>query len=125
MVGAVVRWAIALFRMIFLPAMALAPLLRGHPGQSRLSYNRTIVPTAILSFPLPLPAVDCPPTVDLKHLFTAVYDAAGYQYRLGYPRPVPPLVLFAADQAWVDELLAPLRSPGIPGPGGISSLQKN
>jgi hypothetical protein len=60
-------------------------------------------------FPLPLQAEDNPPTVDLQTLLSVLYDEAGYQYRLGYQRPVPPPALSFADQQWVDELLAPLR----------------
>jgi hypothetical protein len=64
----------------------------------------------ILSFPLPLKAEDSSPTVDLQTMVSSVYDEAGYQYRLGYQRPVPPPVLALVDQQWVDELLAPLTS---------------
>lgn len=61
----------------------------------------------IPSFPLPLKVEDSSPTVDLQTMFSTVYDEAGYQYRLGYQRPVPPPALALGDQQWVDELLAP------------------
>jgi hypothetical protein len=43
----------------------------------------------IPSFPLPLKPEDPCPDVNLQALLETIYDEAGYQYRLGYQRPVP------------------------------------
>jgi Protein of unknown function (DUF4058) len=62
-------------------------------------------------FPLPLKADDLSPIVDLRTIFDGVYDRAGYRFRLNYQQPVPPPTLSPEQQQWVDELLAPFRSP--------------
>jgi hypothetical protein len=63
----------------------------------------------IPSFPLPLKFEDNSPWVNLQSLVSEVYDEAGYQYRLGYQRPVPPPDLSESDAQWASNLLAPFR----------------
>lgn len=62
-------------------------------------------------FPVPLKLEDTAPFVDLRMILDGVYERAGYRFRLNYQQPVPPPALSPANQQWVDELLAPLRSP--------------
>jgi Protein of unknown function (DUF4058) len=64
----------------------------------------------IPSFPLPLKEEDLGLDINLQPLMAEIYDEAGYQYRLGYQRPVPLPKLSSEDQQWVDRLLAPIRS---------------
>jgi Protein of unknown function (DUF4058) len=63
----------------------------------------------IPSFPLPLKPDDRCPDVNLQAILSVIYDEAGYQYRLGYQRPVPPPKLLPPEQQWVDQLLAQFR----------------
>jgi hypothetical protein len=63
----------------------------------------------IPSFPLPLKPDDRCPDVNLQALLSVIYDEAGYQYRLGYQRPLPPPKLLPTDQQWVEQLLAQFR----------------
>ncbi|MFP4441436.1 MAG: DUF4058 family protein [Chloroflexaceae bacterium] len=59
---------------------------------------------AIPVFPLPLPAGDAQPQVDIQTLLGEVYDRAGFDLVLDYGRePVP--ALHPENQAWADALL--------------------
>jgi hypothetical protein len=64
----------------------------------------------IPSFPLPLKPEDPCPNVNLQSLLEIIYDEAGYQYRLGYQRPVPPPKVSSSDQQWVEQILVSFRS---------------
>ena len=63
------------------------------------------------SLPIPLKPTDSEPIVLLQEVLTQVYERARYAHRLDYRQPLPPPKLSTEDQQWVDELLAPLRSP--------------
>ncbi|KAM3100074.1 DUF4058 family protein [Phormidesmis sp. 146-12] len=62
-------------------------------------------------FLLPLKPEDAELTVNLQDIFNRVYDFGSYDMRIDYRQPVPPPALAQTDQQWVDDLLAPLRSP--------------
>ncbi|AFY32715.1 DUF4058 family protein [Calothrix sp. PCC 7507] len=64
---------------------------------------------AIPSFLLPLKPDYPELAVDLQAILLGVYDRGSYKFRIDYHQPVPPPKLLAADQQWVDELLAPIR----------------
>ncbi|MBU7582770.1 MAG: DUF4058 family protein [Nostoc sp. TH1S01] len=64
----------------------------------------------IPSFSLPLKPDDPELAVDLQVILEGVYDRGSYQFRIDYHQPVPPPKLSQADQSWVDQLLAPIRS---------------
>ena len=68
---------------------------------------REMIPT----FPLPLKPEDGDTIVDLQEILMGVYDRGSYDLRIDYRQPVPPPALSKVDQQWIDELLAPLRSP--------------
>ena len=62
------------------------------------------LPDAIPCFPLPLPAGDREPVVDLKALLDLVYDRGSYDLRIDYTgEPVP--ALSEADAGGADVLL--------------------
>jgi Protein of unknown function (DUF4058) len=63
------------------------------------------------SFPIPLKPTDSEPVVLFQEVFTQVYERARYAHRIDYRQPLPPPKLSVENQQWVDELLAPLRSP--------------
>jgi hypothetical protein len=56
------------------------------------------------SVPVPLAGNDPDTVIDLQIVCGTVYDRAGYDYSLGYHRPVEP-PLSEADAAWVKERL--------------------
>lgn len=56
-------------------------------------------------FPLPLKSPGESVVVDLCAIFQGVYDRASYDLRIDYSQPPPPFS--AADQAWLQQLLAP------------------
>jgi hypothetical protein len=61
------------------------------------------------NFPIPLRPDDPEPVISLQEAFDRVYERARYRTRIDYRQPIPPPRLSAAEQYWVDELLAPLR----------------
>jgi hypothetical protein len=63
----------------------------------------------IPSFLLPLKPEDPELAVDLQAIVFGVYDRGSYHVRIDYHQPVPPPKLSAAEQLWVDEILAPIR----------------
>ncbi|MBD2448560.1 DUF4058 family protein [Nostoc sp. FACHB-152] len=63
----------------------------------------------IPNFSLPLKSDDPELAVDLQTILLGVYDRGSYQFRIDYHQPVPPPKLSAADQQWIDELLAAIR----------------
>ena len=65
----------------------------------------------ILTFPLPLKPEDEAAIVDLQPILMGVYDRGSYDLRIDYRQPLPPPKLSVENQQWVDDLLAPLRSP--------------
>ncbi|KAM3091340.1 DUF4058 family protein [Phormidesmis sp. 146-12] len=65
----------------------------------------------IPSFLLPLKLGDDELGVNLQDVFSGVYDRASYDLRIDYRQPLPPPKLSVENQQWVDDLLAPLRSP--------------
>ncbi|MBW4541337.1 MAG: DUF4058 family protein [Myxacorys chilensis ATA2-1-KO14] len=65
----------------------------------------------IPQFLLPLKSDDEELAVDLQAVLGGVYERASYELRIDYHQPVPPPKLLPEEQQWVDELLAPLRSP--------------
>ncbi len=68
-----------------------------------------VLQESIPGFPLPLKVGEAEPWVELQPILNGVYDRAGYKYRLNYRQPVSPPALLAVNQAWVDQILAPLR----------------
>ncbi len=64
---------------------------------------------SIPSFSLPLQPDYPELAVNLQAILLGVYDRGSYQFRIDYRQPIPPPKLLAADQQWVDELLAPIR----------------
>lgn len=55
------------------------------------------------AFPLPLRSEDIEPAINLQQLLSALYDRAGYDYRINYNlAPVPPLS--EAETSWAKEL---------------------
>jgi hypothetical protein len=56
--------------------------------------------------PVPLLAPDPNVPLDLGAIVQAVYERGGYPTRLDYRQPVPPPLLEAEQQAWVEQLLA-------------------
>lgn len=61
------------------------------------------------NFVLPLKSEDAELDVNLQDILLEVYDRGSYDFRIDYRQPVPPPKLSEADQAWIDELLAPVR----------------
>jgi hypothetical protein len=59
---------------------------------------------ALPSFSLPLRSDDVEPTVNLQHLFTEIYDKAGYDYRIDYTSDIV-TDLSETDRVWVKQLL--------------------
>ena len=47
---------------------------------------------------------------DLNAIVASVYKRGGYDARIDYRAPVPPPALAEDETAWVDALLAPIRS---------------
>ncbi|MDY7014919.1 MAG: DUF4058 family protein, partial [Cyanobacteriota bacterium] len=59
---------------------------------------------ALPAFPLPLRSEDVEPQINLQQLLAALYDRAGYDYRINYDLdPVPPLA--EAEASWAKERL--------------------
>jgi len=61
------------------------------------------------NFPIPLKPNEPEPSIPLQIVFNHVYERARYSSRIDYRQPVPSPKLSAADQQWVDALLAPVR----------------
>ncbi len=62
------------------------------------------LPEPILCFPLPLKNLEESTEVNLQKILEALYDRAGYEYRIDYQQPVPPPALSPANQAWMAQL---------------------
>jgi hypothetical protein len=63
----------------------------------------------IPSFPLPLKPEDAELIIDLQSIVEELFDRARYAQRIDYCQPVPSPLLTSIQQAWVDELLLPIR----------------
>ena len=61
------------------------------------------------TIPVPLAGDDADVALDLQAVFATVYDRAGYTDSLDYRSPIDPS-LSAADNAWVQQLLAAASS---------------
>lgn len=59
--------------------------------------------------PVPLLAPDPDAPLDLGEVVAAVYERGGYDVQIDYTEAVPPPALSAAETAWVEEHLAPIR----------------
>lgn len=83
---------------------------------SRASYRPTAdlygfsIQAPIPEFPLPLKPEDAEIGVNLQAIVDQVYEFGSYDLRLDYRQSVPPPALSAADQQWLDALLAPIRA---------------
>jgi hypothetical protein len=64
---------------------------------------------SIPSFPLSLKPEDADLSLELQLILEDVFDRARYAQRIDYQQPVPLPLLTATQQAWVDELLIPIR----------------
>jgi Protein of unknown function (DUF4058) len=70
------------------------------------------LPEPIPYFPLPLKNPEesiaplAPPVIaiNLQNILEALYDRAGYEYRIDYQQPVPPPDLSPESQAWISQL---------------------
>ncbi len=55
-------------------------------------------------FPLPLKNSEEGIEVNLQKILEALYDRAGYEYRIDYQQPIPPPALSPANQAWIAQI---------------------
>ncbi len=62
------------------------------------------LPEPIPYFPLPLKNPEESIEVNLQKILEALYDRAGYEYRIDYQQPVPPPALSPANQTWLAQL---------------------
>jgi Protein of unknown function (DUF4058) len=59
------------------------------------------LPEPIPCFPLPLKNPEENIEVNLQNILEALYDRAGYEYRIDYQQPVPPPTLSPENQTWI------------------------
>jgi Protein of unknown function (DUF4058) len=64
---------------------------------------------SIPSFPVPLKPEGTDLSLELQLILDDVFERARYTQRIDYQHPVPLPLLTATQQAWVDELLIPIR----------------
>jgi Protein of unknown function (DUF4058) len=70
------------------------------------------LPEPIPYFPLPLKNPEesiaplAPPVIaiNLQNILEALYDRAGYEYRIDYQQPIPPPALSPANETWLTQL---------------------
>jgi hypothetical protein len=62
------------------------------------------LPEPIPYFPLPLKNPEESIAINLQNILEALYDRAGYEYRIDYQQPVPPPDLSPESQAWIAQL---------------------
>jgi Protein of unknown function (DUF4058) len=62
------------------------------------------LPESIPCFPLPLKNPEESIAINLQNILEALYERAGYEYRIDYQQPVPPPALSPANQIWIAQL---------------------
>jgi hypothetical protein len=62
------------------------------------------LPEPIPYFPLPLKNPEESIAINLQNILEALYDRAGYEYRIDYQQPVPQPTLSPENQAWIAQL---------------------
>ena len=62
------------------------------------------LPEPIPDFPLPLKNSEESISINLQNILEALYDRAGYEYRINYQQPVPPPNLSPENQTWIAQL---------------------
>ena len=62
------------------------------------------LPEPIPCFPLPLKNPEESIAINLQNILEALYNRAGYEYRIDYQQPVPLPALSPANQAWIAQL---------------------
>ncbi len=85
-------------------------LISRSPQRPTADLYRIRLQQTLPSLQIPLKSGDAEPIVSMQDLLMQVFREARYGSRISYRMPVPPPRLLSADQDWVDQLLASLRT---------------